>query len=161
VRVDGSFHRTYWIAEWPRLDVPPNWIETLLLHAAGTRCVSMHYEPVPPSRAQRRIDRDSTRLAADEEQRARSGFRIGARHRRAQAAVLEREAELVAGYSELEFSGFITVTAPDESALGKSCAEYEQAAAQVGLELRPLDARHDVALLCSLPIGRGLARRRF
>ena len=158
--VDGSVHRTYWIAEWPRLDVPPNWLEPVLLHAGGTRSFSLHYEPVPPSRSQRRIDRDSTRLAADEEQRSRSGFRIGARHRRAQHAVVEREAELVAGFHELEYAGFVTVSAPDLAMLDVSCAEYEQVAAQAGLELRALDGRHDLGLACSLPLGRGLAPRR-
>jgi hypothetical protein len=136
-------------------------MEPLLLHAGGVRTVAIHYEPVPPSRSQRRIDQDSTRLATDEEQRARSGFRIGARHRRAQAAVLEREAELVAGYAELEYSGFLTVTASDEEQLHRDCAEYEQAAAQAGLELRALDGRHDLGFVCSLPVGRGLAPRRF
>jgi hypothetical protein len=159
LRTDGSLHRTYWVAEWPRLDVGPNWLEPLLLHGAGVRTFSLHYEPVPPSRAQRRIDRDSTRLAADEEQRARAGFRIGARHRRAQTAVAEREAELVAGYAELEYAGFVTVTAPDEDALAIACASYEQAAAQAGLELRALDGRHDLGVVCALPLGRGLAER--
>jgi hypothetical protein len=159
VRVDGSLHRTYWIAEWPRFPVPPNWIEGLLLHAAGTRCVSFHYEPVPPSGARRRIDRDSIRLASDEDQRNRTGFRTGAHHRRAQAAVQEREAELVAGSSDLEFIGFVTVSARDEAALESRCCEYEQAAAQAGLVLRPLDARHDVALVCTLPAGRGVGSR--
>jgi hypothetical protein len=159
VRVDGSLHRTYWIAEWPRFPVPPNWIEGFLLHAAGTRCVSFHYEPVAPSSARRRIDRDSIRLASDEDQRIRTGFRTGAHHRRAQAAVQEREAELVAGSADLEFIGFVTVSAPSEAALESRCCEYEQAAAQAGLVLRPLDARHDVALLCTLPAGRGIGRR--
>lgn len=157
VRTDGSLHRTYWIAEWPRLDVGPNWLEPLLLHGASVRTFTLHYEPVPPSRAQRRIDRDSTRLVADEEQRSRAGFRIGARHRRAQSAVLEREAELVAGYAELEFAGFVTVTAPDQESLAGACMSYEQAAAQAGLELRALDGRHDLGVVCSLPLGRGLA----
>ena len=105
VRVDGSWHRSYWIAEWPRLELHPAWMESLLLHAGGVRTIAMVYEPVPPSRSQRQIDRDATRLASDEEQRAKRGFRIGARHRRAEAAVLERESELVAGYAELEFRG--------------------------------------------------------
>lgn len=159
LRADGSFHRTYWIAEWPRLEVGPNWLEPLLLHAGAVRCFALHYEPVAPSRAFRRIDRDATRLGADEEQRSRSGFRIGARHRRAEEAVMEREAELVAGYAELEFAGFVTVTAPDEGSLWEACSEYEQAAAQAGLEVRPLDGRHDLAFVCTLPLGRGLARR--
>jgi len=158
--VDGSLHRTYWIAEWPRLDVPPNWLEPVLLHAGGVRTFALLYEPVPPSRSQRRIDRDSTRLAADEEQRTRGGFRIGASHRRAQAAVLERESELVAGFRELEFAGFVTVSAPTLEVLERSCSEYEQVAAQAGLEIRPLHGRQDLGIVCSLPVGRGLAAKR-
>ena len=161
LRVDGSFHRCYWVAEWPRLEVGPSWLEPLLLYPGGTRTFTMLYEPVAPSRSQRQVDRDSTRFAADDEQRERSGFRIGARHRRVQAAVLEREAELVAGYAEFEFAGLLTVTAPDEAALLQVTSEYEQAAAQAGLEIRPLHGRHDLATACALPLGRGLARRRF
>jgi hypothetical protein len=161
VRVDGACHAAYVIAEWPRLEVPPNWIEPLLLHAGGIRTVALHYEPVPPSRSQRQIDRETVKLLSDEEQRSRSGFRIGARHRRAQAEVLDRETELVAGYGELEFTGFVVVTAADLDELERSCVEYEQVAAQSGLELRRLNGRHDLALACMLPIGRGIAPRRF
>lgn len=156
--VDGSLHRSYWVAEWPRLEVPANWLEPVLLHAGGVRGFTVVHEPVPPSRSQRQVDRDSTKLASDEEHRSRSGFRVGARHRRAQAAVAEREVELVAGYAELEYAGLVTVTARTQEELDRSCAEYEQAAAQAGLELRRLDGRHDRGFACGLPLGRGLAR---
>lgn len=159
VRTDASLHRSYWIAEWPRLEVGPNWLEPFLMHGPGVRTFSLHYEPVPPSASQRGINRDATRLAADEEQRSRAGFRVGARHRRSQAAVAEREAEVVAGYAELGFAGFVTVTAPDGEALAVACTGYEQAAAQAGLELRALDGQHDLGLVCALPMGRGLAVR--
>ncbi|MGD9795038.1 MAG: SCO6880 family protein, partial [Acidimicrobiia bacterium] len=161
VQVDSAVHAAYVIAEWPRLDVPPGWMEPLLLHAGGIRTVAVHYEPVAPSRSRRAIDRDTVKLAADEEQRTRSGFRIGARHHRARADVWDREAELVAGYAEFEYVGFVVVTARDIEQLERSCSEYEQAAAQTGLELRRLDGRHDLALACMLPMGRGLATRRF
>jgi uncharacterized protein (DUF1778 family) len=160
VRVDGSWHRAFWISDWPRLDVGPSWFEGLLLHAGGVRSICLHYEPVTPSRARRRVDRDSTRLAADEEQRSRTGFRIGAAHRRAQAAVQERESELVAGYAELDFVGFVVVSAPNEEDVQRQAAEYEHASAQAGINLRALDGRHDLGLVCSLPMGRGLAARR-
>jgi hypothetical protein len=161
VRVDRALHAGYVIAEWPRLEVPPNWLEPLVLHTGGVRTVALHYEPVAPSRSQRQVDRETVKLTSDEEQRTRTGFRIGARHRRAQAEVLEREAEIVAGYGEFEFVGFVVVSAPDIESLDRSCAEYEQAAAQSGLELRRLDGRHDLALACMLPVGRGVAVRRF
>jgi hypothetical protein len=161
VQVDGALHIAYVIAEWPRLEVPPNWMEPLLLHAGGIRTIAVHYEPVAPSRSQRIVDRDSVKLASDEEQRARAGFRITARHRRAQSETLARESELVAGFGELEFTGFVIVTAGDLDELKRSADEYEQVAAQIGLELRRLDGRHDLALACALPIGRGIAPRRL
>jgi hypothetical protein len=142
------------------LDVPPNWIEPLLLHPGAVRTISVVYEPVPPGRSRRQIDREATKLVSDEEQRARSGFRIGARHRRQQAALAEREAELVAGYAELCFAGFLTVSAPEVDQLDHASAGYVQAAAHAGWDLRRLDGRHDLGLLCTLPIGRGVATRR-
>ncbi len=160
VRVDRSFHAAYVFAEWPRLEVAPNWLEPLLLDTVGIRTIAVHYEPVAHSRSKRHVDRDSVKLATDEEQRHRSGFRVGARHRRAQAEVAEREAELVAGFPEFEYVGTAHVCAPDRASLERSCAEYEQLAAQVGIELRRLDGQHDLALACLLPIGRGIAGKR-
>lgn len=157
--VDGAFHACFAVVEWPRLEVPPNWMEPLLLHAGGTRTVAVHLEPVPPSRSQRQVDRDSTRLVVDAEQRSRSGFRVGARHRRAESDVAARESELVAGYCELEFCGLITISAADVDTLERSCAEWEQIAAQAGLQLRRLNAQHDTAFACTLPIGIGPSRR--
>jgi hypothetical protein len=160
LRVDAALHRIYWVAEWPRLEVSAGWLEPLLLHPGGVRTFALHCEPVAPSRSRRGVDRDATRLAADGEQRSRAGFRVGARHRRSEVAVLEREAELVAGHAELGYSGFLTVTAATEEELERSCADYEQAAALAGLELRALHGRHDLAFVCGLPIGRGLTARR-
>src|SRR5439155_27054758 len=161
VAVDNAFHASYWVAEWPRLAVGPAWLEPLLLHPGGPRTLAVVYEPVAPSRSARQVERDATRLASDEEQRARGGFRIGARHRRNREAVAEREAELVAGYAELGFVGLLTVTAPDAESLARSCADWEQAAAAAGIELRRLDGRHDLAFAATLPLGRPIAGPRL
>ena len=159
VLVDDVCHACFAMVEWPRLEVPPNWMEPLLLHAGGTRTIAMHLEPVPPSQSQRRVDKDSTRLVVDAEQRSRAGFRVGARHRRAESDVAARESELVAGFCELEFCGLVTVTAADTAQLERSCAEWEQVAAQSGIQLRRLNGQHDTALACSLPLGIGPSRR--
>jgi hypothetical protein len=158
-RVDGAVHRSYWISDWPRLDVPAAWLEPLLLHPGGARTLAVHYEPVPPSRSRRAIDRAATRLATDEEQRSRSGFRVGARHHRSRRAVEEREAELVAGYAEFEYVGVLTVTAATLEDLETNCLDYEQVAAQAGIDLRALHGRHHHALACSLPAAAGLRPR--
>lgn len=155
VKVDRSLHHTYVIAEWPRSDVEASWMESLLLHAGGTRTVSLFAEPVPPSQSRKRIRRDATRLATDADQRSQAGFRIGADHHQASIAVAEREAELVAGHVEFTYVGLVTVTARSAESLRASCLEYEQRAAQCGIRLESLDASHDLGLVCSLPLGRG------
>lgn len=158
---DGSLHRCFQITEWPRRDVPAGWMEPLLLEASATRTVSFTCFPVPPSRSAREVNRDSTRVVTDAELRVRKGFRIGVTHRRAQAAVAEREEELAAGHGDVEHLGLVTVTAPDAVALEAACAEYRQLAARAGLELRALDARHDVGVAAVLPLGRPLPVRRL
>ena len=52
------------------------------------------------------------------------------------------------------FVGLVTVTSDDPEVLDNECADIEQAAAQSLLDLRPLDARHDLGWLASLPLGR-------
>ncbi len=159
--VDGSFHRCFQITEWPRRDVAAGWMEPLLLEGCGTRVVSLTCFPVPPSRSARQVNRDSTRLVTDAELRERKGFRVGVVQRRAQVAVAEREEELVAGHGEVEYLGLVAVTAPDAMALEAASAEYRQLAARAGLELRTLDARHDLGVAATLPLGRPVPVRRL
>ena len=159
LRTDGAAHRSYWIAEWPRLHQHPDWLEPVLAFAgAGSRTITVIFEPVAPSASQRRVDRESIKLETDATAREDKGRRVGAQHRRLQQAVTEREAELVAGYAEIAYAGLVTVTADTDEALTAGCEEMEQVAREHGLELRPLDGRHDHAWAAALPLGLGLAR---
>lgn len=155
--VDGSLHRVFWFREWPRFDVGPTWMSDLLLYGGAVRTVAMSYQPVPPRVSQRAILRQSAKIEADVDQRQRTGFRVGAHHRRASRAVEEREEELVAGYSELEYVGFVAVCAATAEALDLACADVVQMAAGCGIELRPLDRRHDQGVAVCLPLARGMA----
>jgi hypothetical protein len=159
LRTDGAWHRTYWVAEWPRLTQHPDWMEPILAFAgSGSRGLTVLFEPVAPSASRRRVDRDSIKLETDASSRAERGRRVDAGHRRLQAAVVEREAELVAGYAEVSYAGLVVVTADDELALRNACDECEQIAREHGLELRPLDGRQDLAFAAALPLGLGLTR---
>jgi hypothetical protein len=158
--IDASMHRSYWVTEWPRLDVPGDWLAPLLTYAGHTRAVTVFFEPIPRSKSQRAITAQATKIEADVAHRTEKGFRVGARHNRAAQAVKEREEEIVAGHAELSFGAIVTITASDEEALDRACADTTQVAAGLGIELRPLHGRHDEALLAILPCARTVIGKR-
>ena len=157
VHVDGAFHRAYRVAGWPRLPVPGDWLSGLLAETACTRTVTVVLEPVPMGRAARAADREVMAREADSDLKEGKGFRVNARERKRLADAERRERELSEGHAEFAFVGLVTVTAPSLDQLDQECAGVEQAAAQCLLDLRPLDARHELGWVAALPFGRAVA----
>jgi hypothetical protein len=157
VRTEGTWHATYWVAEWPRVAVRPDFLAPLVLHAGVRRTVSVVMEPLPPGRAAREAERARTEDLADAELRERGGFLATARRRREQESLALRELELADGHAPYRFSGYVTVTADRREELEPACARVEQASGQAGLELRRLHGDQDRAWCCTLPLGRGLS----
>ncbi len=155
VRTDATWHATYWIAEWPRVDVTPDFLGPLLFSPLR-RSISMVMEPVSPSRAARQVAHARTADLADSELRRRGGFLTTARQTKERQSVEQRDADLAEGHSQYRFTGYVTVTADSREEVKAAGAAVEQAAGQAGIELRLLYGAQDVAFACSLPLGRGL-----
>jgi hypothetical protein len=156
-RTDSAVHRTYWIAQWPRLPVGPAFLTPLLLNAQVVRSVGITLEPVAPDRARRAVEVAVTSDEADEQLRAERGFRTSARRLKQQQGTLRRERELAEGHQEVRFAGYVTVSARDDDELEAACDQVEQAAHQAYLELQPMWGQQDVAFTQgALPIARGL-----
>jgi hypothetical protein len=155
VRTDENWHATYWIAEWPRVDVTPDFLGALFFSPIR-RSISVIMEPVSPSRAARQVAQARTADLADGELRRRGGFLTTARHTREKQSVEERDIELADGHAQYRFSGYVTVTGDSRAELTSACAAVEQAVGQAGIELRLLYGEQDRAFACSLPMGRGL-----
>jgi hypothetical protein len=155
-RTNDVVHATYWIAEWPRIDVGPDFLAPLLVQTRSQRTVAVTMEPVPPLKAMRAVGFAKTADVADEELRQKLGF-LGTAKRRNQAdAVARREQELADGHADVRFSGYITVTADNPEALAEACGEVEHAAGQSRLELQRCDGEQEIAFSYTLPLGRGL-----
>ncbi len=78
---DGSWHCTYWISEWPRVEVGPDFLSPLLLATSGCRAASVVMAPIPPARAAREVEAARTADLADEKLRQKAGFLTTARRR--------------------------------------------------------------------------------
>lgn len=158
-QVDGSFHRSFYFREWPRAEVGGTWMSDLLLYGKAVRTIAVSYQPVAPRVSHRAITRQAAKLESDAEHRRKTGFRVGAHHRRAALAVEEREEELVAGFSEFEFAGLVSVAAPSLIELEAASADVIQVAAGCAIELRPLDGRQAEGVGVCLPLARGVAAK--
>jgi hypothetical protein len=153
---DGAMHATYWISAWPRVEVSPMFMDSLLGHSSAVRTVSVTFEPLSIDRSTREIEAAVTRDRADRELRARFGQSETARQRQAADATRLREAELAAGHGEVRLSGFITVSGRDADDLRRACGEVMEHAARARLELRRLYGQQAEALTFTLPLCRGL-----
>jgi len=155
-RTDESWHATYWIAEWPRVEVTPDFLTPLLV-CGGRRTVSVTMAPVPADRAMREVRSARTADLADTELRDRAGFLPSARRAKEADGVTRRESELAEGHAEFRFSGYVTISATDKESLDAASAEAEHAAQAAHLELRRLFGRQAEAYSWTLPLARGLA----
>ena len=156
-RTDSALHTTYWIAQWPRIDVGPAFLQPLLMQTPILRSIAVTMEPIAPSKSIRDVEAAVTADTADEHLRAEKGFTSTARRRQQARSTRQREEELVHGHAELRLAGFVTVSAPDEDGLERARAEIEHAAQQAHIELVPLFGQQAHAFTFTLPLARGLA----
>lgn len=156
-RADATYHSTYWIAEWPRVDVDPDFLAPLLLRTSQTRTVSLVMEPVSPMKAMRSVESARTQAMVDEQMRSKAGYTSTARRQREQESLESHEHDLSHGHAFFRFSGLVTVHAATPEELENACGEIEQAAGQSFLDLRMLHGQQAEAFTwSSLPLCRGL-----
>jgi hypothetical protein len=158
VRVDGLLHTTFWVAEWPRIEVSSDFLAPLLLGSARVT-LSVVMEPLGPEKAVRKVEASRTADLADSELRRRSGFMSTARHSRESEVLARRESELADGHASFRYSGFLTVSAATEPELVAATDVVQHAASQARLVLRRLYGDQATAYTCTLPLARGLAGR--
>ena len=156
LRADAGWLATFWIAEWPRIDVGPDFLAPFVLSSDVRRTVSVVMEPLGPLAAARKAEQARTADIADAEIRRRGGFLATARRRREEEIVARRELELADGHAQYRFSGYVTIRAADPDALEDACRRTEQSAGRSAIELRRCYGDQLRAFLCTLPLGRGL-----
>ena len=155
VRVDGMVHATFWVSEWPRIEVRSDFLAPLLLGSArSTFAVVM--EPLGSDTAVRKVEASRTADLADTELRRRGGFVSTARHARESEVLARRESELAEGHASFRYAGFVTISAANEEELAVACDTVQHAAGQSRLALRRLYGDQASAYTCTLPLCRGL-----
>jgi hypothetical protein len=156
LRTDTAFHRTYWVKEWPRCDVGPDWLAPLLVQCRRHLRVGVTMQPVPATAAERDIRGALAEDLTNARLRERAGWRTSARTERETQQAARREAELADGWAPYRYSAYLTVTAGSPEELEEACADVEQHAVNARLQLRRLGGQQGLAFTYTLPLCRGL-----
>lgn len=138
VRVDQSWHQTFWIAEWPRTEVRTGFLQPLLYAGDATRVIALQVRPVPIHKALAEVTRAQNDMETAENLRMRMSARVTLTHQREAADLAERERDLVDGYGDVRFRGFLTISADGKDALARGRSEIEQASHEARVSLAPL-----------------------
>lgn len=155
LRHDSGYSTVLWISEWPRIEVAPDFLHPIVFAPGVRRTLSILARPLPTDQALRQIRREKTEAIADSSHKARVGQLADLSDTQEYEDLLARERSVIAGHTDVEFTGFITVTAPTPEALDTARATIARATAQAACEVRPLYGRQLQGFIVgALPLAR-------
>jgi hypothetical protein len=155
LRHDSAFSSVLWISEWPRTDVAPHFLHSLIFLQDVRKTISIVAKPLGTGDALRAIRKEKVEYLTEASQGARIGKITDLAAEQEYADVLARERALISGHADLRFSGFVVVTARSRDALSAAVASAERAATQCGCETRVLVGQQAQAfVVAALPLGR-------
>lgn len=155
MRTDSAFHQTFWINEWPRTQVASGFLTNLIARGDYTHTVTQVFKPVPIDQALKDIRDSKTALASQMEINHKIGRPQNAEQSAQYNELLEREQEIVQGYSDIQFTGYVTISAETEQKLGEARAAMLRQAPQMSMRL--LKGNQSAAFTAAnLPVGWGL-----
>ena len=156
-RTGGTFHATYWISGWPRIDVGAAFLSPLLLHAQMVRAIAVTIEPTSPLKAIREVEAARTSDVADSDLRGRMGFIETARGRRRDRSRRAPRGGTRGRARRTPVRGLRhRVRAHLSRMLERHCSEIEHAAQMARLELLRLYGQQEESFTYTLPLCRGL-----
>lgn len=157
LRTDSGFHQTFWVAEWPRQQVYPGFLQPLIYVGSFRHTITQVIRAVPTDQALRDIR--SAQEAHETRRRinARLDRPLTREQRAEEEEVAQREEEIVAGHGDVRPAAYVTITADTLDELSRCRQELESAAAGSFVELRLMAGQQWAAFIAgALPLGRGL-----
>jgi hypothetical protein len=157
LRHDSGYSTVLWISEWPRIDVAPHFLHALIFAPDIRKSLSLLARPLGTAEALRELRKEKTEAITDTGHKAKVGQVQDLSDVQEYNDLLKREQALIGGHADVEFSGFVTVTAGSEEGLTQAVALIERSAGQSGCETRVLYGRQSQGFVVgALPLGRSV-----
>jgi hypothetical protein len=157
LRHDSGYSAVLWISEWPRIDVPAHFLHALIFAPDIRKSLSLIAQPLGTAEALRALRKEKTEAITDSRHKAKVGQVQDLSDVQEYQDLLAREQALIGGHADVEFSGFLAVTAASQEGLTQAVALIERAAGQSGCETRILYGRQSQGFVVgALPLGRSV-----
>lgn len=162
VETDSAFHRTYWISEYPRLEVLPGFMGQVAAAETSAGVPVRHSlqivgTPAALGEALRRIKKQRDAWKQNAELKARRNNDLTAADNADWQNLDAREQDLIAGQGELAWTGFVVVSALSHEALLHACTTMELAGSTASIEMVTLTYQQAAALMAvAYPAGTGM-----
>jgi hypothetical protein len=157
LRHDSGYSCVLWIAEWPRVEVAPHFLHALLFAPDIRKSLSLLARPLGTTDALKSLRKEKTEAVTDSHHKAKVGQVQDLADVQEYSDLLAREQALLNGHADVEFSGFLAVTAASEEGLTAAVALIERSAGQSGCETRVLYGRQSQGfVVAALPLGRSV-----
>lgn len=155
VHHDSGWSRVLWISEWPRIEVPAHFLHSMIFAPGVRKTLCLSLRPKGTGEALRQIQREKSEMVADYRQKRKIGQVEQLSDAQEYNDVLDRERALISGHADIDFTGWIVISAATETELDAATKRIERAASQAGCETRVLFGRQGQAFLAAaLPMGR-------
>ena len=151
---DSGWSTVLWISEWPRIEVPAQFLHALIFTPGVRKTLSLVARPKSTADALRQIRREKTEMIADSHQKAKVGQIQDLSDQQEYDDVVARERALISGHADVDFTGLLVVAAETEEELEAAARRVERAASQAGCETRVLWGRQSQGFNAALPLGR-------
>ena len=156
LRHDSGFSSVLWISDWPRVDVAPHFLHALIFAPGIRKSFSLLAKPLGTAEAMKALRKEKTQVVTDTGHKAQVGQVQDLADAQEYSDLLEREQALLSGHADIEFCGFLSVSANAKDDLEAAVALIERSAGQCGCETRVLfGSQSQGFVVAALPLGRG------
>lgn len=157
VRTDSARHKVMRIAKWPRAKAEIGFLKDVILVPGTVLATSLLYRPVPAAKAAKDARRESSRELEGFKDRQRAGTHSTVVNQMDQAQAVEHLAELNTGFSDMDHTVLLTVSAPTKEALAKGVEDVRSSVRGVLSEPRTLICQQDELFeAATMPLGLGV-----
>lgn len=152
IHTDSAFHQTYWIAEWPRTQVESGFLTSLVANGEYTHTVTLVFTPVSVDKALRQIKNSQSGVNSKIRRDQNMGRPLSAENQTQLMELKEREYEIVDGYTDVSYTGYVTISGSTERALGEARSAMKRSIPSINVRL--LAGQQSAAFVAAaLPVG--------